>query len=890
MPTMPLVVATGTDDTGEQRGADESGNSNTKPDPDPTTASTTKATPAAAPTETVGPSTPCCRRRTSCSTPWHRPGRKGACSAWRPTPTGSFPRCRSGRPVPGGSRRSRARPGPGSGSSPPAPIRRSPTAWTSMIELRSGSLQLEGFDVILPRDNAPSQGRWAAFAVWPATDLSLTHCTVTVEGDQVVSAVVAVEAGETRCWTTGPIALEPSAATVRVTDSLLRTGGDLVDVGAGRRLVLEMDNAVVATGRSLRPRPRRAARPGRATASSLTLRQVTARMAGGLVQLESTPGEPELPVADINARYSIFATTPKDAPLIRVDGQDAASTMRDRIVWEGHGVGYHSDHRLPPRQSSQVGAVPIDYDRSSWIVAVGAREQMPVHGDLKFRREWDPDRPAWTLGRDDVRLSQGQPRAAPPAPTSTGSPTRLAASRLRIAICRCLSAGTLARGRPSRSGRSSPASQGRHVASSPAVGPRGRGGTGRPRPAPGGSGTSRRATRRSEPFDPVAALGRDRPDRPLRRSGSQAAGRSALLATTKAALRDGRCREGAGRPSVERLGAVERRGAQVGLGLPVPGQGDPRGLDRVGRVAQAGRVGQLDGPAVERGPHGHHVAGRAGRRVDDRPVVAGQGVQEPALADVRPARQHDRPARDQPEPDARPSEQPLDGFERRLTARLEPVGRSRPPRARARPCACSSRISAVRSVGARARSTSASAAIGDRASCRTQAAGLPPLGPGRDQGLDHQGRPARDRRDSGSRPRAARRRSRPPRPRRPGPPRSDRTAGGPAGVSASRSPRAGRNAASTTSSARRPQTRTTASAPRPSGVSTQSAGRDVDRGSLAIAAQPPWRRRRSRPALRGPGRERPGRRSSRPRPARASRRRRRSRRARGRRRVRRPGG
>ncbi len=293
----------------------------------------------------------------------------------------------------------------------PAPAdQKGASAVAVMIELRSGSLQLEGFDIILPRENSPRQGRWAAFSVWPATDLSLTNCTVTIEGDQVVSAVVAVEGGD-NVAEEGMNAAESSASTVRISDSLLRVGGDLVDVGAGRRLVLEMDNTVTATGGAL-VHAHGVPRGQASDRLNLTLRQVTARMTGGLIHMESSPGEPELPIADINARYTILATTSKDAPLVRVDGQDAPETMRDRIVWEGQGVAYHQVGTYRRDQSDQVGAVPTNYNRTNWTVSVGSREQLPVHGDVKFLREPAPDRPAWTLERDDVRLSKESPARA----------------------------------------------------------------------------------------------------------------------------------------------------------------------------------------------------------------------------------------------------------------------------------------------------------------------------------------------------------------------------------------------------------------------------------------------------------------------------------------------
>ena len=68
---------------------------------------------------------------------------------------------------------------------------------------------------------------------------------------------------------------------------------------------------------------------------------MTARLSGGLARLESSPGEPELPVAEVVAWDSILATNPEGDPLFRVDGQEAIDGLRDRIRWEGHSVAYH---------------------------------------------------------------------------------------------------------------------------------------------------------------------------------------------------------------------------------------------------------------------------------------------------------------------------------------------------------------------------------------------------------------------------------------------------------------------------------------------------------------------------------------------------------------------
>ncbi len=292
---------------------------------------------------------------------------------------------------------------------------RPPAAWSLGIDLRGGALHCEGVDLIMAKDDAPAQGRWSGFGVGPGTELSLTNCTVTIEEDEVVSAALVAQA-QTSVQTLphasdnakeGPAAELPPAR-VQLTNSLFRAGGDLVEVAAGGRLTLELNNVIVATGGSLvhaNGLPR-----GQAVAPlKLGLRQVTARMVGGLLQLESAPGEPELPLVEISARDSILATTAQGAPLLQVDGQDDLSALQNRIRWDGLRVAYHQINAYRRDQTSQVGTVPKIYNRPAWMVAVGPQEEAPIHGDLKFVQKWSPDHPAWLFRRDDFRLAPDSP-------------------------------------------------------------------------------------------------------------------------------------------------------------------------------------------------------------------------------------------------------------------------------------------------------------------------------------------------------------------------------------------------------------------------------------------------------------------------------------------------
>ena len=71
-----------------------------------------------------------------------------------------------------------------------------------------------------------------------------------------------------------------------------------------------------------------------------------------------------------------------------------------------------------------------------------------------------------------------------------------------------------------------------------------------------------------------------------------------------------------------------------------------------------------------------------GRRVDDRPVEPEQGVEQPALPHVRPARQDDPPAADETDPDLGPGDQGIEPVAGRPRGRHRPPERSGPARGR----------------------------------------------------------------------------------------------------------------------------------------------------------------------------------------------------------------
>jgi len=200
-------------------------------------------------------------------------------------------------------------------------------------------------------------------------------------------------------------------------------------VAAGGKLSLELTNVLVGAEGSLLHAfgSHRPVAPLDSHAVKVRLDQVTARVKGGLVQLDSSPDEPELTSVDIIAENSILSTADGDDPLFRLEGQDQLNELRDKIRFEGHKVAYDRIKTYRRDEIVQTGVSPRIYDRNDWTNAFRPKDESPMVGDVKFLREFDSSQPTWKLRRDDLRLAPGSPVAhiGPdlnriPAPPSDG--------------------------------------------------------------------------------------------------------------------------------------------------------------------------------------------------------------------------------------------------------------------------------------------------------------------------------------------------------------------------------------------------------------------------------------------------------------------------------------
>jgi hypothetical protein len=289
-----------------------------------------------------------------------------------------------------------------------------------MFRVDSGaSIELRGVDLVVPEGLDETS---AMFGLAAGAELSLSRCTVTVVGnagplDEAASVVRIGPADD-------PFSAS-AAALIRFEDSLIRAGGNVVDVASGGRSETSVINSIVVCAGSV-IHGRGSARAAAVAPLKIALRQSTLQAATGLLWLESAPGQPELPQAEIVARESILSTGSSDAPLLRVDGQDGLDELRDRVTWESRGIVYHQINTYRRDVSSQAGTSPVGFRRLSWEVAVGNHEESPYHGDARFLRPWPSGRAPWTATPEDFRLAPASPAAgAGPQVDQIAGPPRL---------------------------------------------------------------------------------------------------------------------------------------------------------------------------------------------------------------------------------------------------------------------------------------------------------------------------------------------------------------------------------------------------------------------------------------------------------------------------------
>jgi serine/threonine-protein kinase len=293
---------------------------------------------------------------------------------------------------------------------------RSPLDWSVLFELRSGSLHMQGLDLVVSEAESSRTGRMAVAGLLPGADLSMADCTITLAVSRLDAAalVVGPAFGPPSNDPSGvPVAEASRDATIRLRDCFLRSGGDGIAVSPSRKLELELANVLVCTEGTLLhaaggPRQKRTSD---APAVRARIEQITARIKGGLVHLDGTPEEPELATVGIVAANSVMSTANRDEPLFRLDGREPTDNLGEKVRWEGHKVAYDQIKTYRRDEVVETGAKPRIYDREDWLSAFLPKDESPMSGDVKFLRATVSSRVAWKLEREDLRLAPASPLA-----------------------------------------------------------------------------------------------------------------------------------------------------------------------------------------------------------------------------------------------------------------------------------------------------------------------------------------------------------------------------------------------------------------------------------------------------------------------------------------------
>jgi len=289
-------------------------------------------------------------------------------------------------------------------------LQRAPADWTVMLNLRSGSLHVQGIDLVVPDQEMAGADKLAVAGLLPGTELTMTDCTLTLAANRPGAALFVVQP-VFAARNSQPADLAAGAsAVIRLRDSLLRSGGEGVTVPTGRKVDVQLTNVLVSAEGSL-VHAFGGARPGRADSPSVKLRldQVTALVKGGLLHLDSTPDDPELSFAAIVAESSILSTANRDEPLFRLDGRDQRDDLSNKIRWEGRKVAYDRIQTYRRDEVLQTGLSPQIYNRANWTNAFLPTDESPILGDVKFLRDADAAQASWKIDRDDFRLAAGSP-------------------------------------------------------------------------------------------------------------------------------------------------------------------------------------------------------------------------------------------------------------------------------------------------------------------------------------------------------------------------------------------------------------------------------------------------------------------------------------------------
>jgi serine/threonine-protein kinase len=282
-----------------------------------------------------------------------------------------------------------------------------------MISVAGGQLSASGihWEFQLPK-NDPAD--WVFFETRRCDLLEFDRCTLTTRGQtsyQGRAALIDIKAPPgPHAMAMDPGAVDAHVVVVRLENCVARGEAALLRDNDLQAVRLNWNNGLLATSARLFVAEGNSLQPHRDVRAELTLRHVTAMVAGGLVLLTNSQEAPYQVSTQITCDDCIIASAGK-APLVEQRGSDSIDQYLTRFEWHGQRNffdGFDVFWRIM-NSTGQTGSKQLDFDQWNELWRGQSGPQTAGRNAVVWRGLPGEDRPAHDHAPADYALDPSAP-------------------------------------------------------------------------------------------------------------------------------------------------------------------------------------------------------------------------------------------------------------------------------------------------------------------------------------------------------------------------------------------------------------------------------------------------------------------------------------------------
>ncbi len=295
---------------------------------------------------------------------------------------------------------------------------------TRMMTISGGSLDLVDVSLLMNVKSAIATDLWALISTQRAEAIRLQRVTVTVQNKvQRPAAVVEFRAGTSRMVTDMEMmnnGMMTTATTVRLADSMIRGGTDLILVKSFLSARIDLDNCLLALDGSVLKSQGSVDVPEKQTELSLRLNQLTAALNSGLIVMEGGEAPRKLGRISVEATNNIFTRDPspdhRPQPFVSMVSAEPPDDLLKLLAWNGQKNFYDGFESYWTR-TAQDGSRTTVWDYEEWKFRWDSNEVDPHSTIVLWKKRWY-ERPFGELNPSDFELDE----------SATGNPALSAAN------------------------------------------------------------------------------------------------------------------------------------------------------------------------------------------------------------------------------------------------------------------------------------------------------------------------------------------------------------------------------------------------------------------------------------------------------------------------------